>query len=287
MELTKLLNEFIIHLKKTSRSNSTVLAYTKDIKQFASTNINKKISAFTEEDIKHAMDFFKNSLSLTPKTISRKLNAIRTFYKFLVEKEIIKTNPANKINHPKFKLKKPRVLSRGEYLALKEICRENMRLFTMVEVLLQTGIRISELSRLKVKHVRLNGNLGFLFIEEFSSNFERTVPLNIKAAKVLKDYLTRTSPKESSPLFATRRGKSIEIRNIRSSIDRAISKTKIKNVCVNDLRNTFIYYQLMNGMSIERLAEIVGHRNINTTSRYLQLLPKKYTPGGVDNVYEL
>jgi site-specific recombinase XerD len=90
-----------------------------------------------------------------------------------------------------------------------------------------------------------------------------------------------------APLFATKNGKPIEIRNVRSYIDKAIVKAKLRDTCVNDLRNTFIVYQLLNGMSISKLAEIVGHKSTMTTIRYLELLSKKYKPSGMDEVAEL
>ena len=93
--------------------------------------------------------------------------------------------------------------------------------------------------------------------------------------------------KPESPLFSTKTGKSIQIRNIRSSIDRALIKAKIRNACVNDLRNTFIVHQLNNGMSLSHVAGIVGHKNTITTSRYLELLPKKFKPNGTEQIVEL
>src|SRR5690606_37125704 len=109
---------------------------------------------------------------------------------------------------------------------------------------------------------------GYLYIEAYSTNPSRKVELNCKAVTALKKYmrtLQRTS--KTSPLFATRDGKPIIIRNIRSSIDRAIEKTGIKNACVNDLRNTFIVYQLNQGTPLQFVTDTVGHKSKSTTSR--------------------
>lgn len=284
----ELILNFENYLKRKGKSKSTIIAYIKDLKQLEETNVKKDLTKFTTEDIKKGLERLKNDFDLTNKTISRKLNSIRTFYRYLDQKGIITENPAIKIPHPKFPLKKQRILKPIEYYALKEVSREDVKLFTIIELLLQTGIRIGELSRLKVKDVRIYSDKT-LFITSFSSNDERDVPLNAKVLRALENYL-KTYPyadNPNSPLFSTRTGKPIQIRNIRSIIDRAIVKAKIKNACINDIRNTFIVYQLENGMKLERLAELVGHKNTITTGKYLTLLTKKHSPNGVDTTIEL
>ncbi len=289
MDTQTLINEFTTHLKRSNKTKSTIIAYQKDITQLSESNINKSLIDFNETDVRNALSYFHNVKNLSAKTVSRKLNSIRTFYKFLEGKRLIMSNPAINISHPKFRAKKQRFLSRMEFLALREVSRENPRLFAMIELMLQTGIRIGELSRIKIKDVHLDTSKPFIYLEKFDSSPERNVPLSSKIAHELKEYLKIDSVKNKAdnPLFCTKSGKSIEIRNIRSSIDRAIIKAKIKNTCVNDLRNTFIVHQLNHGMSLTKVAEIVGHKNTVTTSRYLEILPKKYKPSGVEGIVEL
>ncbi len=289
MENEKLTNDFINYLKRRGKAKSTLIAYQNDIKQLAESNLNKSLVEFSEADIKHGLSFLQTTYSLSAKTISRKLNSVRTFYRFLEEKKIVKENPTTKITHPKFRIKKQRFLSKQEYLALREVSRENPKIYMIIEFLLQTGIRIGELSRIKVKDLSLTKQEPNVYIEKFASNPERKVPLNSKLVIELKDYLTRIKPskKPTAPLFSTKTGRGIEIRNIRGSIDRFIVKAKIKNACVNDIRNTFIVVQLNNGIGISRLANLVGHKNIATTTRYVDLLSKKYKSKGIDRIIEL
>lgn len=286
MTSKELIDKFINYLKENNKSLSTTIAYQNDLEQLASSNISKSLKDFSKEDIKHGLEYLKEIKGLSPKTVSRKINSIRTFYRYLEIVGIIKENPSALISHPKFKAKKPRILSRAEYLAIREVSRANERLHLMIETLLQTGIRISELSRLEKKDLFLEGKKPYILIKAFSSNIERQVPLNYRLANLIKLYLL-SNPNNHSNLFCTKSGKCIEIRNIRSSIDRAIMKAQIKNACVNDLRNTFIVHQLAQGISIARLAEIVGHKNSSTTIKYLALLEKKYKPSGTDSITEL
>ena len=153
----------------------------------------------------------------------------------------------------------------------------------MIELLLQTGLRIGELSRLKLKHLNLanNSDREHLHVEPYSSIEARKVPLNLKAKKVIQDYLpSLEADHEEHPLFPTRDGNHIIIRNIRSSIDRAMAKAGIIDASVNDLRNTFIVNQLKAGVPMELIADVVGHRSKTTTQKYLELLNQDYFPTG-------
>jgi site-specific recombinase XerD len=286
MENSEIINSFSTYLKRKGKAKSTLLAYVKDIEQLCLNTNKKSVIELSESDIKQCLDKWHKNGDFSVKTVSRKLNSIRTFYSYLSEKRFVTTNPATNIHHPKFRTEKPRVLSKVEYLTLKDNCSDNLKLYTIVELLLQTGMRIGELSRLKINDINVNNST--LHISEFSTIETRTVPLNNKTLKSLKLYLGTLERKNKDiALFSTKNGKPIEVRNIRASIDKIIKKSKIKDTSVNDIRNTFIVYQLSKGMSIDCLAEIVGHKSTATTIRYLQLLPKQYKDKGIREIVEL
>ncbi|BCX13791.1 MAG: tyrosine recombinase XerC [Candidatus Dojkabacteria bacterium] len=283
----ELVASFTSYLEKQKMSPNTIIAYKKDIEQLAETNVQKDLPQFETKDIKNALIFLKEQKGLSPKTISRKLNSYRTFFNFLITTKKIKYNPALEVEHPKYINKKKRILKPTEYLALKEVSRQNERLFVIIETLLQTGIRIAELANLKIKDVDMSKKE--ITIEPYGSNEKRVIPINDKLFYVLKSYLEKhcADKDNNHPLFFTRTGQPIQIRNIRNSIDRAIAKANLKNVCVNDIRNTFIVHQLSQGVSTSYLAQIVGHKSESTTQKYLSLLSKKYKPSGKDKIYEV
>lgn len=279
-----LLEQFIKHLKDENKSHSTIIAYRKDIEQlltYCNENIkNFSINKVTTKDINNFTNLLQEKYNLTLKTVSRKINSIRTFFKFLTNENIIKNNPAEKVNHPINISVPPRILSQMEYRALRDVARNNLRLFTMIELLLQTGIRIGELSRLQFKNVDINKTgKSYLHIEKFSTLPERKIELNQVAITALNTYINEYTGKTNtdgiSYLFYSKSGKALLIRNIRTSISNMFKKAGIENATVNDIRNTFIVYQLKNGLNIEKLAEIVGHTKINTTSRYLAFIEEK------------
>lgn len=286
METDKLLNEFIDFLEEKGRSSSTRIAYKKDISQLLNyLEENKKTTDVKNIDsivLQAYIDYLKESGEYTLKTISRKINSLKTFFKYLYNRKLIVKDYSEPIKHPELQPQLPRILAPLEYRALRDVARNNLRLYTMVELLLQTGITIGELSRLRLADVHQKEGDKYLSIEAFSSKPGRKVELNETAQAALNEYLQKLSLNEednkSIYLFSTKTGKPVLIRNIRTAVNRAFHKAGITNATVNDIRNTFIVYQLENGIGLEKLAKVVGHQKPTTTERYLDLLesrPKK------------
>jgi len=272
MKIKPLLEKFIKDLKSKNRSISTILAYRKDIEQLIESTKNKDIGAVTAEDIEK----FKEDLAkggYTAKSISRKINAIKSFFRFAKAKGLVQTDPSSTVTHPKYELKVPRILTKTEYRALRDACREDARLATIIELLLQTGMRIGELARLTLDDVNLDKNL--VKIKPYQSQSARRVPLNSPVKKALKRYLEARPKGRNKVLFLTKTGNSFLVRNIRSAINRYFKIADIKNARVNDLRNTFIVQQLKAGVPLVTISKIVGHKRISTTEKYLELIEEK------------
>lgn len=284
---TDLIQQFCDHLKAEHKSHSTIIAYAKDLQQLREYT-GQKLEDLSFNEISEAIKYMQESHKFTPKTISRKINSYRTFYKYLAAKGLVNSNPAEEVQHPKYTTKPQRFLSPMEYLALREVSRTNSRLYTMIELMLQTGLRIGEVSRLKRSDIVLTGAHPHIFVEEFSTTEARRIPLNSKSVQLLKAFLAANKDiKATAPLFTTREGKAIIIRNIRSSVDRAMLKAGIRNACVNDLRNTFIIAQLQAGVPVEIIADAVGHRSKTTTLKYVELLDEPYRPNGESKLADI
>jgi integrase/recombinase XerD len=279
METNNILTQFISNLETQKRSNSTIVAYKKDISQLFEylTKLNKnfEISAIKTSELEGFLNELKNSGQFTLKTISRKINSIKTFFKYLTAEKLVKEDVSSSIKHPKVDTMPPRYLSPLEYRSLRDVSRNNIRLYTMVEMLLQTGITIGELSRLKRDDVSIQKDGIYLKIESYSTKSERKIKLNEIIANSLKLYLDKVKETPGGHLFYTKTGHLVLIRNIRTAVNRAFRKAGIVNSTVNDIRNTFIVYQLENGMDISELAKYVGHQKSTTTERYLSLVENR------------
>lgn len=261
------------NLQATGRASATVLAYTKDIEQlvdFVSKTGKTTPSQVTADDI----NAFKADLAehgYTAKSISRKINSIKSFFRFLIANKEISANPATEVTHPKYELKPPRILSKVEYRALRDACRDDVRVSTIVEVLLQTGIRIGELANLEVEDLDLNNSK--MEIRPYESHGNRSVPLNNAAKDAFARYMAiRPKSVNSKHVFVTKTGNQFLVRNIRSSIDRYFRMADIKDAKVNDLRHTFIAHQLTSGTPLVYLSKLVGHKRLSTTEKYLELI---------------
>ncbi len=272
----KIHTNFAKYLEQKSKSNSTIIAYSKDIEQLLNFFVSQGLTDLNEISLDH-LKSFENSLkkqNYTNKSISRKINSIRTFYKYLLTEGIIEENPSERLSHPKIDTNPPRVLTELEYRTLRDVCRADTRLYTIIELLLQTGIRISELANLYLEDIRTvkGKNLRYLYIRAYGSNDSRKVPLNPVAYKAIQEYLEIRPESDDDHLFVTKNARPLLVRNIRTAIDKAFEKAGIKDAKVNDLRNTFIAHHLANGVSLVTIQKIVGHKRLSTTEKYLNLL---------------
>ncbi len=268
--------QFTQYLESRKRARATIVAYGKDIEQVISFlgNMGKKS---IDEISRDELDAFLKKLasdSYTPKSISRKINSIKTFFRFLKATGIITSDPAIEIEHPKYEVKPPRILSKIEYRALRDACRGDVRIYAIVELFLQTGVRIGELANLTVEDQK-----GIeLHVAAQEGHAERNVPLNKAAKDALEHYLGVRAPAidgQSKALFITKTGRPLLIRNIRTAIDRYFRIAGIEGAKVNDLRHTFIAHHLMAGTPITTLSKLVGHKRLSTTERYLELVKDK------------
>lgn len=276
-----IINEFVSFLKSKGRTSSTVIAYQKDIDQLLQFLLGEKkiktLQDINTDLLNSFVAYLEGTNKFTLKTISRKINSLKTFCKFLIDAGKIHANPAATIKHPKLVATLPRILTQMEYRALRDSARANVRIYTMIEILLQTGVRIGELSRLKRTDVKIENGKYSINIAPFSSLAGRKVELNSIAVNAMQNYLARipSNPKGEDYLFYTKTGKPVLIRNIRSAINRLFEKAGVKNATVNDIRNTYIVFQLQNGIKVDTLAQVVGHKNTATTEKYMALIPNK------------
>ncbi len=267
----KLKDKFKDYLLEKKRSRYTILAYSKDLDQFFEFLKENNIKDIKEVK-RETVEAFLRSLfkrKFLPKTVSRKINTLKTFFRFLVnELKVIPASPAAEITHPRIPSKGPRFLSRLEYGALRDAVRDNPRTYAVVELMLQTGLRIGEVARLRLEDYKGKQ----LYVRAFESHEARTIPLNKNAQRALEEYLKIRPKSDNEALFLTRKGTPLSIRNIRASINRAFAKAGIENATVSDIRHTFIAQQLLQGTPVIVVSRIVGHKRTETTSRYLDYL---------------
>jgi len=277
--------EFIAFLKSKNKAHATILAYGNDILQFTQFLTSRglaTIDQITSADI----EAFKNDLlnkKYTTKSVARKLNSVKTYFRYLIAFQNLEGNPSESVSHPKYTLTPPRILTKMEYRSLRDACRNDPRMYAIVELFLQTGIRISELVRLTLEDI-MGGNK--LRIEAYESHETRIIPLN-KPAKTALDIWLEARPRvTNNSLFITKTGKQFQVRNIRTALDRYFRIADIKGATVNDLRHTFIAHQLKAGTPMTLVSKLAGHKRLSTTEKYLEFI-KESPPINATHLEEL
>ena len=280
---------FVEDLQKKNRADATVIAYSKDIEQLVS-YCKKQNKAMAHEVTKQDIEAFLANLatnSYTKKTISRKINAIKTFFKYLLDNGEIENDPAQLIQHPKLEQTAPRILTKIEYRALRDTVKDDTRTRAIVEILLQTGIRVSELANMKIAHVHYGegDQQGYLEVPGTNSIPGRTIPLNAAVQQAIRDYIQVRPKSDIDNLFVTKTGNQLLIRNIRATLTRYFRQIGLEDVTVNDLRHTFVAEHLRRGASVLLVSKVAGHKRLTTTENYLKYIDRKES--GIGELEEL
>lgn len=283
--INKLVPLFIESLEEKGRSPATILAYRADLEQLSEYLVSKSKPTL-EQVVEADLESFRDHLlaeKYTPKSASRKLNAIKTFFRWAKKEGHVDRDPSEDVSHPKIEPSVPKFLSKLEYRALRDVVRDDSRIAAIVELILQTGMRISEVANIKMQNIADDE----IIIEAYATQPRRVIPLNKAAKDAVDQYVKNERPESESPyVFISKNGKPLAVRNIRAAIDRYMEKTNISGYSVNDLRTTFIVENLKSEVDIVLISQVVGHKRLSTTERYLEIAQVE-DPGKKQTLEEL
>ena len=263
---------------------NTRISYKNDILQFLVflEKNKKKINEITSIDIEKFISKFTTQ-GLEKSTISRKMSALSHFFIFLLEENMIKSNPINELDLPKQIKKLPKILSVDQVEKLiKSSCEDQsingIRLNTMIEILYATGIRISELVEMKLSATYAEKN--FLLVQG-KGNKERLVPISENTEDKIKDYLKIrnefiNNDTESKWLFPSKQSSKGHITRQRFNqlLQTLCERVNLNNIKISPhkLRHAFATHLLANGVDLRSLQQMLGHADISTTQIYTHVL---------------
>ena len=210
-------------------------------------------------------------------TRRRKVASIRSFFGFLQDAGMIQVSPALKLIPPERERMEPRVLSEAEYKRLLEVVRVDIRDQAIIELILQTGLRLSEVARLHVNHVSLPTKIskepGFVGSVTVlgKGRKQRSVTLNYKACRAIKNHLSIRPDVDDTHLFLTKFKKGIGARGIEKLVEKYLKEAGIPNASVHTLRHTFATHTIKKGTKLEVVRQALGHESLETTSIYVHL----------------
>lgn len=253
-------------------ANNSIEAYRRDLNElqlYLSSNCSIiDITIITDGDIIKYLSYL-NHRKLSTATISRKLTAVRTFYRFMVAEEIITIDPTANITlpHPVKKLPSTLNLEEVEMLLNAPDVSDirGLRDRTMLEVLYATGLRVTELVSLTRDNLQLN--VGYLRVIG-KGNKERIVPIGSHAIKWLQLYLSNR--KDTNPYIFQGKEKGHLTRAAFWLIIKSCAKKAgiIKSISPHTLRHSFATHLLERGADLRIIQEMLGHASIATTEVY-------------------
>lgn len=273
------LSKFLHHLKFERRlSNHTVEAYRADLEHFYSWLAIKK-SPIEMLDHYHLREYLAFSFHrLKNVSIARRLSAIRTFLRFLVEEGVIKSSPADLIENPKVVKSLPKPVTVDEAFSLCDNLGEgddtlSVRDQAICELLYASGLRISELVSLDLDQVDLEARLIRVLGK---GKKERIVPIHAACARLLKKWILEFRSDlvigPENALFLGDRGMRIHVRVVRLMLSKLGQKLNVaRPLHPHRLRHSYATHMLESGADLRSIQELLGHATISTTERYLDV----------------
>jgi len=217
-------------------------------------------------------------------TIARKLATLRSFYKYLVKRGRIGSNPVSAVRTPKQEKKLPRFLEYEEVKRLLETPPINTWLGArdraILETLYSTGIRVSELVGLNMDDIDFLGEVVHI---RGKGKKERIAPISSSALQVIQHYMEfRNKRAQSNPnfdtkvLFVNKHGRRLSTRSIRRKMDKYLKMAGLDpSISPHTLRHSFATHMLNNGADLRSVQELLGHQSLSTTQVYTHLTTRK------------
>ena len=295
--MNQTLDQFLHYLiVERGLSKNTIEAYGHNLSRFLDHLKRKGIQELDQVgklDVKAFLLSLKKQ-GLSAKTVVRNLVALRTFYKFLTQEGMMESNPVEEIESPKTAKTLPEILSLKEVEQLLEQPNPEtplgVRDRAMLELLYATGLRVSELTRLPINQVNLEG--GYVLLYGKGSK-ERVVPLGKEAMNWITQYLNTvrgklSKGKDSPFLFVNRSGKEMSRQRFWKTLKVYGQKAGIrKRITPHLLRHSFASHLLERGADLRSVQMMLGHVDISTTQIYthvtgerLKKVHERYHPRG-------
>lgn len=293
MDFKALIKSFLTECRAKNLSRRTVQFYEENLihmqKTFQKQEIELEVTTLTNREVKHHYVGYMLEKGLASNTVNGRIKSCKAFFKYLFEEGFIPHNLADELKLVKAEKKMIQTFTKEQLIGL--LNRPNRKTFTgfrdytMMMVMLETGMRIGELLNLKV---------GDLFIKEMEIRITRgkggkarRVPIQKTCIKILLQYLEERGEVETDWLFVNVEGTAIHMRTVQENIQEYGKLTGISGVRVSPhtFRHTMAKFYILNGGDVFTLQQILGHSTLDMVRYYVELFSKdireqhqKYSP---------
>lgn len=286
------LDQYKAYLADMDRSPRTIAGYLRDLTRFArwfeQTN-GEQMSPenLTSIDAREYRQYLMNIEKASPATINRKLAAVRSYAEWMVASSLAEVNALSSVRGVKEQETGLRWLEKKDQAALLRQLEKDvnaartvpartqaLRNRAIVLVLLNTGLRVSELCDLELGDIEIAERKGSLVVREGKGRKARSIPLNLPARSALKEWLTFRPKLDTQKIFTSRRGDGLTPSAVQRFLTEKGQRCRVE-VTPHRLRHTFCKNLVNAGVSLEKIAALAGHESIETTRRYVE-------PGAID-----
>ncbi len=280
------LDEYLGYLEtERNMSPETVRAYRGDLLGFI--QFCQRAGVTRPEDVDHRLlrRYLSNlqTRGYSRATVARRSSAVRSFFRFLLQRGNLVSDPAAALSPPRKDRRLPRVLRLEEVDDCE--ARQRLRIYTtslrdmaLVELLYSTGMRVGELANLDVED--LDTDRGEVIVLG-KGRKERIIPVHDAALQLLAGYIEKERPilaangaggGDGNPLFLSVRGGRLSDRGVRRVVERFFRGLEGgKRVSPHTLRHTFATHMLQGGADLRTVQELLGHVDLSTTQIYTHL----------------
>jgi integrase/recombinase XerC len=267
------------------RSGAAALAVATQTKA----DIDQMLFAVQTDDVRAYLAFL-NERSYARATVARKLATLRSFYKFLVKRRQLSSNPVLVVRTPKQEKRLPRFL---EYEQVRKLLETppmdswlGARDRAIMETLYSTGMRVSELVAMNMDDIDFLGEVVHI---RGKNKKERIAPISSSALQIIQHYLEFRNKRaqnnanfDSKVLFVNKHGRRLSTRSVRRKMDKYLKIAGLDpSVSPHTLRHSFATHMLNNGADLRSVQEMLGHQSLSTTQIYTHL-----TTGKLKKVYQ-
>ncbi|MFA5429720.1 MAG: tyrosine recombinase XerC [Candidatus Omnitrophota bacterium] len=259
-------------------SPHTLLNYRIDLEDFVSFCAGQETGAIGYLEIRKYLALLKEK-KLASRSVARRLSCIRSFFNFLCREGLVKHNPVSGVSTPRLDRHLPEFLTEEEVTRLFDSIpgdgkNEAVRLRdkAILEVFYSTGMRISELSGLKLAAVDFIGGVVKVLGK---GRKERIVPIGEPALRALNAYLEKRDSQRDE-VFLNLKGRPITARGVRMVVAGYFRLAGMKKgVSPHTLRHSFATHLLNRGADLRSVQELLGHANLSTTQIYTHLTTER------------
>lgn len=280
------LEEYIRYLRiERGLSENTIESYSRDLKQYTEYLKQQEVEDWAKVDRYTILSFLQQlkEWKKSSATIIRMVSTLRRFHQYLKQEQLSPVDPMLHIDTPKKAQHLPKVLSMPEVETLIETPNVDevlgLRDRAILEVMYATGLRVTELTELKMDDLHLAIGL----IQTLGKgDKERIIPIGDAAIKWIETYLQHSrnkleKPDKRSPyLFLNHHGRKLTRQGIWKNLKALVIKAGIeKEVTPHTLRHSFATHLLENGADLRVVQELLGHSDISTTQIYTHITKQR------------